>query len=108
MQITTPIILCLFTAACGNHKPAPAPAPEPPHEVITSPTSPPGGDAGPPIDVHARCAELAKPSQIATAAARVLGTTANDVPAAVTCLADALDAARGLVIGGTEQVLERR
>ena len=114
MRITTPIMIALFTAACGSNKPTEPSAdtrtkPEPDQVTTWTPQPwPPPADASPPaVDVAARCAELAKPTDIATPAAKALATAFNDYKAAVTCLADALDRTNQMVEWGTEQKFER-
>jgi hypothetical protein len=109
-SLSTPIVLAALITACGSHAPTAGPATPraaaPPHassqsQAAPAPTPPPAA----PVDVHARCAELAKPSDVAIPAARALGDATEDVDEAVDCLADALiNAPRNL--WGTEQAIE--
>jgi hypothetical protein len=108
MRLTTPLIACMFTAACGSRSPAPAPATSsPPANVGTAPAPVTTAPASAAVDVRARCAELRRPSNEARDAARILATSTTWVAEAVTCLADALDRTRGPSIGGTEQKIEQ-
>lgn len=112
MRITTPIMIALFTAACGSGKPAPEstrpPAKPEPVSTWTPTPWPPPPDASPAaVDVDARCAELARASDVATAAAKALATGFNDYAKAVTCLADALDRTSQMVEWGTEQKFDK-
>lgn len=109
MRITTPIVLTALITACGSHAPRPAlpdnatpvaaPAQQP---VSPAPTT---ATASPAVDVHARCADLAKNTDVSIPAARALGDATTDVDEAVNCLADAL-VNTPHTYWGTEQKIE--
>src|SRR4029079_17510036 len=99
--------------ACGSSKPTAEPTtsaktkPEPVETWTPAPWPPPADASPAAVDVAARCAELAKPTDTATPAAKSLATAFNDYKAAVTCLADALDHTNLMGMWGTEQKIER-
>src|SRR5262245_44610735 len=106
MRATRLLLLGLFAAACGSRSAAPAtPTAAAPANTADAPPPAPvaAKPAPPPVDVAARCAELDRASKEAEDAARVLATTTTDLPAAVTCLADALDDTSHMPVWGTEQ-----
>jgi hypothetical protein len=112
MRITTPILIALFTAACGSNKPTEPGAdtrtrPEPVSTWTPKPWPPPADASPPAVDVAAQCAKLGQSSDVATAAAKALATGFNDYKAAVTCLADALDATKQMIAWGTEQEFDK-
>jgi hypothetical protein len=119
MRITTPIVLTVLIA-CGSRAPAPTPQarPAPSGDRAgddAAPVAPPAAPAttaapapAPKVDVGAECKLLAGADWAAHDPAVALGRATDNILTAVTCLADRLDRAAGLWVGGSEQEYERK